>query len=152
LIKAHGYHGVIDQQYPALADIDQEDTNVSSIETHTGKRKLSAATADSHGSMPRNIRKSAWPNPRPKAKFVRDPLMVPCTFIRSVAEVLGPSVIFSSSELTETIYLAGDWKDGWEKSLRKEEYGDSGYIGKGSAKRVIYVYLTVHPFPIHFSL
>ena len=78
--------------------------------------------------------------------------MVPCTFIRSVAEVLGPSVIFSSSELTETIYLAGDWKDGWEKSLRKEEYGDSGYIGKGSAKRVIYVYLTVHPFPIHFSL
>ena len=66
-------------------------------------------------------------------------MMVPCTFTRSVAELIGPKVLFNRSEAVETILVAEDWKEGWEKSLRKEDYSTSGFIGRGTSKRVIYV-------------
>lgn len=65
--------------------------------------------------------------------------MVPCTFTRLVSSINGPDITFSRSETVETILIADDWKEGWERSLRKEDYDKSGYIGQGSSKRVIYV-------------
>ena len=65
--------------------------------------------------------------------------MVPCTFTRLVSSISGPVITFSCSEIVETILVAEDWKEGWEKYLRKEDYNNSGYIGQGSSKRVIYV-------------
>jgi hypothetical protein len=41
--------------------------------------------------------------------------------------------------MIETILIAKDWQEGWEKSLRKEDYSKSGYIGQGTSKRVVYV-------------
>jgi hypothetical protein len=73
-------------------------------------------------------------------------MMVPCTFTRLVAELDGPKVSFNRSEAVETILVAEDWEEGWEKSLRKEDYSTSGYIGRGTSKRVIYVC-----FPCQYS-
>ena len=67
--------------------------------------------------------------------------MVPCTFTRLVAKLDGPKVSFNHSEEVETILVAEDWEEGWEKSLQKEDYSTSGYIGRGTSKRVIYVCL-----------
>jgi hypothetical protein len=56
-----------------------------------------------------------------------------------VSTIDGPAITFSRSETIETILIAEDWQEGWEKSLRKEDYSKSGYIGRGTSKRVIYV-------------
>jgi hypothetical protein len=71
--------------------------------------------------------------------FSLDPIMVPCTFRRSVSSIDGPDITFSRSETIETILIAEDWQEGWEKSLRKEDYNKTGYIGQGTSKRMIYV-------------
>ena len=55
--------------------------------------------------------------------------MTPCTFTWSDAHIEGPTVIFTHSETISTILVADDWKKGWEKSCRKEDYSQSGYIG-----------------------
>ena len=108
----------------------------------SGKRKLSSATPNPRDSQIRNIRQSAWlPSSNLKVKFARASIMVPCTFTRSVAKLNGPKVSFNRSEAVEIILVAQDWKEGWEKSLRKEDYSTSGYIGQGTSKRVIYVCL-----------
>ena len=116
----------------------------------SGKRKLSLASASAaqnpRASQIRNVRQSAWPlRPSSKVqfKFARASIMVPCTFTRSIAELNGPKVSFNHSEAVETILVAAgeDWKEGWQKSLRKEDYSTSGYIGRGTSKQVIYVCL-----------
>ncbi|KAM6501725.1 hypothetical protein JOM56_001702, partial [Amanita muscaria] len=85
------------------------------------------------------VRKSAWrPSSSSKLSFARNSIMVPCTFRRLVATIDGPDVIFSRSESIETILIAEDWREGWDKSLRKEDFSKSGYIGQGTSKRVIY--------------
>ncbi|KAF8811671.1 hypothetical protein BYT27DRAFT_7088937 [Phlegmacium glaucopus] len=66
--------------------------------------------------------------------------MVPCTFRRLVAKIDGPDVLFSHSETIKTILIAEDWQEGWEKSLRKEDYSKSGYVGQGMSKCVIYAW------------
>ena len=59
--------------------------------------------------------------------------MVPCTFTCSVAELDGPKVLFNHSEEVETTLVAAeDWKEGWGKSLQKEDYSTSGFIGRGT--------------------
>lgn len=113
------------------------------VRTPSGKRKLSSATPNPRDSQIRNIRQSAWP-PRSSSnvqivKFTRTSMMVPCTFTRMVSELIGPNVYFNRSEAVETILVSEDWKEGWEKSLRKEDYSTSGFIGRGTSKRVIYV-------------
>jgi hypothetical protein len=109
----------------------------------SGKRKLSSAAPNPRDSQIRNIRQSAWLPPAArsssKVQFARKSMMVPCTFTRSVAELNGPEVSFNHSKAVETILVAEDWKEGWEKSLRKEDYSTSGFIGQGTSKRVIYV-------------
>ena len=65
--------------------------------------------------------------------------MVPCNFTCLDSEIIEPNVSFNRSEMIETILVAEDWKEGWEKSLRKEDYSTSGFIGRGTSKRVIYV-------------
>jgi hypothetical protein len=65
--------------------------------------------------------------------------MVLCMFTRENAKVAGPDVLFTCSDETEVILVADDWRNGYEKSLRKEDYSETGYIGRGSAKQVIYV-------------
>ena len=106
----------------------------------SGKRKLSSASANltPHDGM-RNVRTSAWRVPKPKISFVRNPTMVPCNFRRLVSSIDGPDITFSRSETIETILIAEDWEEGWEKSLQKEDYSKSGYIGRGTSKHVIYV-------------
>ena len=87
----------------------------------------------------RNIRKSAWRAPISKISFVRNSVMIPCTFRRFVSSIVGPDITFSHSETVETILVADDWQKGWKMSLQKEDYSKSGYIGQGTSKRVIYV-------------
>lgn len=109
---------------------------------HSGKRKLSSAAPNPRDSQIRNVRQSAWlpmSSSKARVQFTRKSMMVPCTFSRSVAELDGPKVSFNHSEVIETILVAEDWKEGWEKSLRKEDYSSSGFIGRGTSKRVIYV-------------
>jgi hypothetical protein len=110
----------------------------SSTPLRSSKHKLSNAATNPRESGVRNIRKSAWP-PSSKALFARSSAMTPCTFTRSDAHIEGPTVIFTHSETISTIFVADDWKEGWEKSRRKEDYSQSGYIGRGASKRVIYV-------------
>ena len=106
----------------------------------SSKRKLSSAAPNPRDSRIRNIRQSAWfPSSNLKVQFARASVMVPCTFTRLVAKLDGSKVSFNRSEAIETILVAEDWKEGWEKSLRKEDYSTSGYIGRGTSKRVIYV-------------
>jgi hypothetical protein len=107
----------------------------------SSKRKLSSAAPNPRDSQIRNIRQSAWPKPSSnlKVQFSRKSMMVPCNFTRSVSELIGPNVCFNRSEVVETILVADDWKEGWEKSLIKEDYSTSGFIGRGASKRVIYV-------------
>ena len=66
-------------------------------------------------------------------------MMVPCNFTCLDSEIIGLNVSFNHSETVETILVAEDWKEGWENSLRKEDYSTSGFIGWGTSKRVIYV-------------
>jgi hypothetical protein len=56
-----------------------------------------------------------------------------------VSSIDGPDITFSRSETNEMILIAEDWLQGWERSLQKEEYNKSGYIGRGTSKRMIYV-------------
>lgn len=65
--------------------------------------------------------------------------MVISTFTRTNAEIVGPIVFFTESNKSETIYIANDWQGGYKKCLDKEDYSRTGYIGRGSAKQVIYV-------------
>lgn len=65
--------------------------------------------------------------------------MVSCTFTRQIAELNGPSVTFKFATTTETILIADDWLTGLKMSEKKEPFGNTGYIGSGTAKRVIYV-------------
>ena len=69
--------------------------------------------------------------------------MVISTFTRTNAEIVGPIVFFTEffteSNKSETIYIANDWQGGYKKCLDKEDYSRIGYIGRGSAKQVIYV-------------
>jgi len=87
----------------------------------------------------RNIRKSAWRASTSKISFVRNSVMIPCTFRHFVSSIVGSDVTFSHSEMVETILIADDWQKGWEMCQQKEDYSKSGYIGQGTSKRVIYV-------------
>jgi hypothetical protein len=66
--------------------------------------------------------------------------MLECIFTRLTAVIEGPKVIFTRSETIETIFVAEDWHDGWEKQRCKEDFSQTGYIGCGTTKRVIYVH------------
>lgn len=65
--------------------------------------------------------------------------MVMSTFMRTSAKIAVPTVSFTNSDESETIYIANDWRGGYTKYLKKEDYSKTGYIGRGSAKQVIYV-------------
>jgi len=117
-------------------DVHHRDSSIQSGSILSGKRKLSSASASNSGM--RNVRTSAWRPPTSKISFVRNPIMVPYTFRRSVSSIDGPDITFLRSETIETILIAKDWQEGWEKTLRKEDYSNSGYIGQGTSKRVIY--------------
>jgi hypothetical protein len=134
-------------QFPGRDLIVGSNHNISSstlfsVPAPSSKWKLSSATPNPQELGVRNIQKSAWP-PSIAAclKFARNSNMVSCTFTRQIAELDGAIVNFKSSSIIETILIAEDWLDGWEMSQPKEPFGDTGYIGCGSAKWVIYVCL-----------
>jgi hypothetical protein len=68
--------------------------------------------------------------------------MVTYRFRRYLPTLNGTQVTFSLplEAEWETISIAADWKDGLKKSQNGEVFNDTGYIGAGSAKRVVYVF------------
>ncbi|KAG6855327.1 hypothetical protein H0H87_004907 [Tephrocybe sp. NHM501043] len=112
----------------------------------SSKRKLSnASAAVTSGresvSGGRIVRRSAWPAAlKPKATFTWDIEMVQCKFRRTTAAIdtNKPVVSFTPSTETEVIEIAKTWHDGWIKSEVRQDFDGTGYIGSGSAKRVIY--------------
>ena len=101
------------------------------------KCKLSTASTDVTPMC--NIHTSAWRAPSSKISYVRNPLMVPCTFRRLVSSIEGPDITFVRSETIEMILIAEDWYEGWNKFLEKEDHFKSGYIGQGTSKHMVYV-------------
>ena len=124
------------QQTPLASEVN---VMSSGVPLQSSKHKLSDAATNPRESGVRNIRKSAWLPSSKSPMFARSSAMTPCTFTRLDAHIEGPTVIFTQSETISTILVADDWKEGWEKSCRKEDYSQSGYIGRGTSKRVIYV-------------
>lgn len=137
---------------PGIVDVDTNDnlgpaTQQSTVRSkHTSlsqgtsaKRKLSSAvTPGPRDSGTRNVRRSAWPAPKETSQYTWGLKMMQCSFVRTTAELDGPCVIFTTSSDTETIEIAQDWEQGWLRYCKEETYEGSGFIGAGSAKRVIY--------------
>ncbi|KAJ7200804.1 hypothetical protein GGX14DRAFT_571813 [Mycena pura] len=88
------------------------------------------------------IRQMIVPPPPPRL-FARDPQMISYKFHRYVVSI-DPSnptqVEFFLPQDTpiETISIAADWADGMEKAKQGLPFHQTGYIGSGSAKQVIY--------------
>ncbi|KAG6852320.1 hypothetical protein C0991_000859 [Blastosporella zonata] len=136
------YHNIADLEAKA-----EEDSKKVSMTIHrdlefagSAKRRLSSASRLLSGrvSAPRNVRRSAWATTLKTTVFTWDLEMMQCNFQRTTATVKNNVVSFHSSPSTETLEIAQNWVDGWNKSKAGQNYEGSGYIGAGSAKRAIY--------------
>ncbi|KAJ7891731.1 hypothetical protein B0H13DRAFT_2276905 [Mycena leptocephala] len=113
------------------------------------KRVASAASGDQKQRRPSKpeVRKSAYvprrvvsQAPPPGPRFSRNPLMFTCMFKRYAGTIKGGRTVYSIPHDAEwePIQIAIDWRDGLKKSKRGEAFHETGYIGAGSTKRVIY--------------
>ncbi|KAG6808529.1 hypothetical protein H0H92_003823 [Tricholoma furcatifolium] len=106
------------------------------------KRKLSAASSVNNGDAEftkKMIRASSsgWMR---KAQYSHDVVVIACQFFRTVAELddSKSGVVFKTSDTVKIVHIAGDWETGMNASLGQKEYDNSGFIGMGTSKIVIY--------------
>ncbi|KAJ7166547.1 hypothetical protein C8R43DRAFT_1232520 [Mycena crocata] len=115
----------------------------SKTRASTSSQKSAAAGDTVRASKALNVRRSAYVphriTPAPP-KFSRNPPMVSFKFRRYEITVNGARVEISRecNTTVEYIEIAGDWEFGLRKSKKGEAFQDTGYLGTGSAKQVIY--------------
>jgi hypothetical protein len=110
--------------------------------------RLKSAAPGNSGRSSQNVRQSAYV-PRhlisapsqPKFLYSRRPDMITYKFKHFITKIDRAQVEFSllPDAQTEYISIAGDWKAGLQKARKHKEFYETGYLGSGSAKQVVYV-------------
>ncbi|KAJ6515067.1 hypothetical protein C8R47DRAFT_1276176 [Mycena vitilis] len=141
-------------QYGESVGLSSKSRRPSSARSSTASSSSRSNTNTSQAPPPRRsqgLRASAWRRPTVEPHYARNPSgFIEYKFTRFKVELDGTSVVFTSEKdaKVEKILVASDWREARAKKEKGEPTHNTGFIGSGSSKNVVYARLGTHEYAL----